>query len=353
MSVPGTPPRITVFGTRKNILAVDLGSSAVKMLEVHREQDDFVITGFSRVELAPDSNRGEAIAECLRRGKFGSKRAVVSVSGKAVVVRFLTMPRMTNEELQRAVLFEAEKYIPWPVDETQIDAVSLGDVPSDDATAAPEMRVLLVAGKKSFVADQAQLLLDQGLSPIAVDIDGLSIASAFELHGKIAGTQSGSGSTAIVDIGSSKTSVTILNGGTPRFIREIDSGGYDMTQAVSRRLALEPFEAERVKCNPGDRVAEVNGAMAAAISDLANELNLSFDYFEHQGDGSVESVQVSGGASSIASIAEVIEKATGKKTHVWNPIEGLKVRPDGLDVDELNSRAPSLAVAVGLASREF
>jgi type IV pilus assembly protein PilM len=343
---------INVFGSRKNVLAVDLGSSAIKMLEVQRDHDDLVITGFARVELAPDSNRGDALAECLRRGKFTTKRAVAAVSGKAVIVRFLTMPRMSHDELQRAVTFEAEKYIPWPVEESQIDAISLGDVPSEDSSAPTEMRVLLVAGKKSFVSDQAQLLLDKGLTPTAIDIDGLSIASAYEIHGRISGAPPGSGSTAVVDIGSSKTSVTILNGGTPRFIREIDSGGYDMTQAVSRRLSLEPFEAERVKCNPGDRAADVEGAMTTAISDFANELNLSFDYFEHQGDGSVEAVYVSGGASAVATIAETIEKATGKKTHVWNPIEGLKVRPDGLDVDELNSRAPSLAVAVGLASRE-
>jgi type IV pilus assembly protein PilM len=330
---------------------VDLGSSAVKMLEVHRDRDDMVITGFARVEVAPDSNRGEAIAECMRRGKFTTKRAVVAVSGKAVIVRFLTMPRMSHEELQRAVTFEAEKYIPWPVEESQVDAISLGDAPQQDPTAPPEMRVLLVAGK-SYVADQAQFLVDQGLIPTAIDIDGLSIAQAYEIHNRVTSAPPASGSVAIVDIGSGKTSVTILNGGVPRFIREIDSGGYDMTQAVSRRLALEPFEAERVKCNPGDKAPDVEGAISTALSDLANELNLSFDYFEHQGDGSVESVYVSGGASSIPSVAEAIERATGKKAHIWNPIEGLKVHSDGLDVDELNLRAPSLAVAVGLAARE-
>jgi type IV pilus assembly protein PilM len=341
-----------VFGSRKNILAVDVGTSAVKILEVHRDRDDLLITGFSRVEVAADSNRGEAIAECLRRGKFSTKRAVAAVSGKAVIVRFLTMPRMTHEELQRAVSFEAEKYIPWPVEESQIDAVALGDVPSTDPNATPEMRVLLVAAKKSFVSDHAQMLVDQGLSPAAVDIDGLAIGAAYGLHERISGAPPGSGSVAVVDIGSAKTTVTILTGGNPRFMREIDSGGYDMTQAVSRRMAIEPFEAERVKMNPGDRAAEVEGALTTTLSDLANELNLSFDYFEHQGEGSVEAVYVSGGGSSINTVSETIEKATGKKTHVWNPIEGLKVQSDGVDVDELNARAPQLAVAVGLAARE-
>lgn len=342
-----------MFGSRKNVLAVDVGSSAVKILEVHRDRDDLVITGFARVDVSADGNRGEAIAECLRRGKFSTKRAVAAVSGKAVIVRFVTMPRMPHEELQRAVSFEAEKYIPWPVEEAQIDAVSLGDIPSQDPSAPPEMRVMLVAAKKNFVSDHAQMLIDQGVMPTAVDIDGLAIASAYEVHERLSGAPPGSGSVAIVDIGSSKTTVTILTGGTPRFMREIDSGGYDMTQAVSRRLALEPFEAERVKCSPGERAAEVEGAIATALSDLANELNLSFDYFEHQGDGSVEAVYVSGGGSSLSTVTETIEKATGKKTHVWNPIEGLKVQSEGLDVDDLNSRAPQLAVAVGLAAREF
>lgn len=341
-----------MFGSRKSVLAIDLGSSSVKILEVHREGNDLVLTNFSRVDISQDGDRGEAVRECLRRGKFKAKRAVAAVSGKSVIVRFLTMPRMTHDELNRAVSFEAEKYIPWPVEESQIDAISLGDLPQPDPNSPPEMRVLLVAAKKSFVTDHGQLLINQGVAPLAIDIDSLAIGTAFELHERMAGSAPQAGAVALVDIGASKTSVSIIAGGTPRFIREIDAGGGDMTQAIARKYGMETFEAERLKCAPGDRQAEVDDAAMSAISDLANELNLSFDYFEHQGDGTVDAIYLSGGASAIASIAENIERATNKRTHLWNPIEGLKVHAAGVDVDELNSRAPSLAVAVGLAARE-
>ncbi len=342
-----------MFGSRKKILAVDVGSSAVKVLEFHRDRDDLVVTGFARMDVANDSNRADAIGECIRRGKFGSKRAATSVAGKAVITRFLTMMRMSREELQRAVAFEAEKYIPWPLEESQLDAVSLGDLPSSEPGAQAEMRVLLVAAKRSYVSDHAQMLIDQGLVPLVVDVDALAIATAFELHERVSGSPPPSGAVALVDIGSGKTTINILSGGSSRFVREIDVAGSDMTQAVARRFAMEPFEAERVKCAPGDRAEEVEGAIAAPISDLANELSLSFDYFEHQGDGSVESVHLSGGGSMAPSIAESIERTTGKKAHTWNPIEGLKVQSAGLDVEELNAHAASLAVAVGLAAREF
>lgn len=341
-----------MFGSRNSVLAVDVGSSSVKILEVHRDRDDLVITGFSRVELAQDSNRAEAVAECLRRGKFKVKRAFSAVSGKSVIVRFLTMPRMTNEELNRAVTFEAEKYIPWPVDESQIHAVSLGDVPTDDPNAPPEMRVLLVASKKSFVSDHARMLIEQGLNPQAIDIDSLALTSAFELHERVSGAPIPSGSVALVDIGSNKTSVTVIAGGTPRFIRELDSGGADMTQALVRNFAIEALDAERLKCSPGEKATEVEEALSPVVADLANELNLSFDYFEHQGEAPVEVIYVSGGASAAPGVAENIERATGKKTHIWNPIEGLKIQSNTMDVDEFNSRAPSLGVVVGLAARE-
>jgi type IV pilus assembly protein PilM len=335
------------------MLAVDLGSSSVKIIEFRREGDELVITNFARVDAPAEGNRNEALAECLKRGKFKAKQACAAVSGKAVIVRFLTMPRMPHDELHRAVTFEAEKYIPWPADESQIDAISLGDVPSQDPNSPPEMRVLLVAAKKSFVSDFAQLLIDNNVNPIAIDIDSLAIASAFEMHQKATSQPAAGGAVGLVDIGSGKTTLTIVAGGTPRFMREIDSGGTDMTAAIARRLAVEPFEAERVKCSPGDRASEIEDAIAPAVADLANELNLSFDFFEHQGDGTVESVFLSGGASVAPSIAESIERATSKKVHLWNPMEGLKVHAHGFDVDELNARAASLAVAVGLAAREL
>jgi len=341
-----------VFGSRKNVLAVDVGSSAVKILEVHRDRDDLVITGFSRVDVASDTNRADAIGECLKRGKFGGKRTVTAVSGKAVITRFLTMVRMSHEELQRAVAFEAEKYIPWPIEESQIDAVSLGDVQSQDPNAPPEMRVLVVAAKKSHVTDHAQMMVDHGLLPLAIDVDALALATAFEIHGRVTGSPPPQGAIALVDIGSSKTIVNILSGGTTRFVREVDMAGSDMTQAVSRKLAIEPFEAERVKCGPGDRSADIEDAIGPTLSDLGNELSLSLDYFEHQGEGSVEMVYLSGGGSLAPTVAESLERATGKKTQTWNPIEGLKVHGSRIDVDELNARAASLAVAVGLAARE-
>ena len=342
-----------MFGSRKSVLAVDVGSSSVKILEVQREGQDLLLTGFARVEVAGDTNRSDAVSEALRRGNFGSKRSMSSVSGKSVIVRYLTMVRMSNEELQRAVAFEAEKYIPWPIEESQVDAVSLGDLPQADASAPPEMRVLLVASKKSYVTDHAQMLVDQGLSPVAIDVDALAIGQAFELHQRVTGAQAPSGGIALIDLGATKTCINVLAGGVTRFTREVDSGGQDMTQAVSRKLAIEPFEAERVKCAPGEKAAEVEEAITPAIADLANELTLSFDYFEHQGEGQIEAVYLSGGGSLAPSMAEHIERATGKKTHMWNPIEGLKIQADGLDIDDLNARAPSLAVAVGLAAREL
>ena len=341
-----------MFASRKSVLAVDVGTSAVKILEVQRERDDLVVRGFSRVDVAGDTNRGDAVAECVRRGKFGTKRAMTAVSGKSVIVRFLTMMRMSHEELQRAIAFEAEKYIPWPIEESQVDAVSLGDLPQADPSTPPEMRVVLVASKKTFVTDHAQILSDQGLAPMAIDIDAMAVASAFELHERLCGNAAPTGAVALVDVGASKSSINILVGGTTRFVRDVESGGADMTQALSRRLAIETFEAEKLKCTPGERAPEVEEAIAPTIADLANELNLSFDYFEHQGEGTIEGVFLSGGGALAPAVADAIERATGKKTQTWNPIEGLKVQSDGVDVDELNARAPSLAVAVGLAARE-
>jgi type IV pilus assembly protein PilM len=155
---------------------------------------------------------------------------------------------------------------------------------------------------------------------------------------------------ALVDIGFTKSSINILRNNVTYFAREVPMGGQDLTNAITRRFGLETYEAEALKRDPQEQVGELQDAVSPVLDDLGNEINLSFDFFENQFDGEVEEVYLSGGSVLLPFLEESLEKIFDKRTRVWNPIEGLKVKSDNVDIDALNQSAPQLAVAVGLAA---
>jgi type IV pilus assembly protein PilM len=215
-----------------------------------------------------------------------------------------------------------------------------------------EMRVLLVAVKRSLIEDHVSLIQSIGLQPQIIDVDAFALGNAFELSTLLAaGIEDSDRAVALIDVGANKTNINVLRGGSSYFTREIYLGGDDFTSAISKRLGCEVHQAELLKRDPGENVEAVRDAVLPSIDDLGNEIHLSFDYFENQFDRPVDDVLLSGGGAQLPLVGEAFEKIFEKPTRHWDPTENLKVDTDSVDVDELKSNAGQTAVAVGLASR--
>ncbi|MCK5943587.1 MAG: type IV pilus assembly protein PilM [Planctomycetes bacterium] len=334
---------------RKSIVGLDIGTSCIKAIELTREKYDHVITGYAQVDVHPEASRQEAIAELMAAAKFRTKRIATAVSGKNVVFRYITMPEMSDDKLLQAVRLEADKYIPFDVDDVELGAQNLGLV--DEAASSKEMKVLLVAAKKAMVGDTGRMLSELGLQPVSVGVDGFALGNAWELGDLVnPGIQEPGRTVALVDIGATKASINILRDNVSCFAREVPIGGQDLTNAIARRVGVEPSQAEDLKRDPGDQLAIMQEAIGQTLEDLGNEVNLSFDFFENQFDGEVQEVWLTGGTSLLPMLEESFEKIFEKRTKTWNPIEGLKVKADNVDVEALNQLSPQLAVAVGLAA---
>ena len=334
---------------RKSIVGLDIGTSCIKAVELTREKYDHVVTGYAQIEVPNEGARQDAIAELMRAASFRSKRVATAVSGKNVIFRYIGMPEMSDDKLLQAVRLEADKYIPFDVDEVEIDAQRLAL--TQDQNGKSEMKVLLVAAKKTIVADHSRFLTDLGLQPVVVGVDGFALGNAWELSELVnPGIQDPGRTVALIDIGATKASINILRDNVSCFAREVPMGGQDLTNAIARRSGVEPQQAETLKRDPGDQLSVVQEACGQVLEDLGNEVNLSFDFFENQFDGEVHDVLLTGGAVLLPFLEESLEKIFEKRTRVWNPIEGLKVRSDNVDVEALNKHAPQLAVAVGLAA---
>lgn len=354
-----------MFRRGKSVIGLDLGAQVFKAVEITLEGPEPVITGFARVEVPPEGDRGEALAEVFNQGRFRGRSVVTAVSGQSVVVRYIPMPRMSQSELRQAILMEADRYIPFELDDTVIDCQALrrrpgGQSGEGEATGSEQqMNVLLVACRSGTLEEQVQLIQEQGLSPQVIDVDLFALANAWELCGlsdedlppEGAEESTEERGLALVDVGATRTSINVITGGETCFSREIGMGGHDMTQAVARRLGVEIFEAEAIKRAAGEQEAEVTRAISPVLEDLTSEISLSLDYVEHHEGLRVDEILLSGGGALAPGAVTYIEQATARTTRNWNPLEGLRIAVDRVDVEELEAWASSLVVAVGLASR--
>lgn len=336
-----------MFGRNKRILALDIGSSDIKALEVLDTGGKIELANFACTKIGNQNETIFAIREIIRRSAFKTKRCVTSVSGRSVIVRYVNMAQMAEGDLKQAIRFEADKYIPFEVDEVVMDTQILEPEIGD---GSGEMKVLLVAVRKNLIEEHLHLLQEAGLQSVIIDVDAFALGNAFELRAREAGGLSAEKVVALIDIGANKTNINILKGGTSYFTREVYLAGNDFTEAVSRKFNLDGQEAERLKCSPDDQAADVEEAILPTLDDLGNEIQLSFDYFENQFDRVVEEVYISGGSSQLPGLQRAFEGAFEKSVVFWNPLEPLAVRA-GLDEKALGAFAGQLAVTVGLASR--
>jgi len=398
----------------RHLVGLDIGTRYVKAVQLTENNNTFKITNFGIAEIVPPRTAADALMEIFDARKFKTKRVVASVSGRSVYVRYVVMPQMNDEEIVNAAKYEMGKYIPVEVDEVVHDVQKLGNIEGQSTSVDPEMRVLLVAARRSYVDEQVAAIEQAGLTPVILDVDAFALGNAYEL-GALVNPQSvvPGRLIALADIGASKTSVHIMDDSGPYFTREIYKGGDDFTGAIAARTGLgshdaealkrdvsagsgggggrggkddgggtealvvleegdtEKFkptpeedleasgmpivvvqneEAERLRDDSGDAPRMVE-SVAGVLDDLCHDIQISIDYFENQHDKKVHEVLLTGGGSGMTGLAENLEQLLQRPAHVWDPIQHMPMEVDE-DVQQiLRNCAPQTAVALGLASR--
>ncbi|HVR73114.1 MAG TPA: type IV pilus assembly protein PilM [Planctomycetota bacterium] len=341
------------LGKKKSLVGLDIGTSEVKAIELTQVGDHLKITGFGHAPVESKDAVKDTIADVFRRSGIRTKRVATAVSGRAVIVRYINMTKMSDEELKSALRFEADKYIPFQVEEVVLDCVRLPDFgESTTPEAEKEMKVLLVAVKQTLIDEHLLILQGLGLIPTVIDVDTFALGNAFELNSLHSPrVEDEEKVIALVDVGSVKTNINILKNNTSYFSREVYLAGNDFTEAVSRRLGTDMAEAEKLKLNPQGKEDAIEESILPTLDDLGNEIHLSFDYYENQYDREVDEVYISGGSAKIPGVKACFERVFDRRIHFWDPTENLEVNTDRVDVQDMKDHGAQVAVAVGLASR--
>ena len=351
-----------MFGLNKSKAAVglDIGSSAVKAIELRASGKGFKVAAFATQPVPPDSIvdgaiiDGSAVAEAIRRvfenKAFKSKEVAASLSGNAVIVKKITLPVMTETELAESIYWEAEQYVPFDIQDVSLDYQILD--PGTGADSKGTMDVLLVAAKKEKIADYTGVISQAGRIPVVVDVDAFALQNAYELN---YGLERDS-VVVLLNAGASAMNINILQGDQSVFTRDVSMGGNAYTEAVQKELGL-PFDtAEQVKKGEsveGVNFEDVKPALHAITENVLLEIEKTFDFYKATASSDrIDRIVVSGGSSRIDGLIRSLEDRFGSPVEPFDPFRKIAFDPGKLGITDPDAVVQTAAVAVGLALRK-
>ena len=324
-------------------IGLDIGSYSVKCVEVAQEGEALKLQRVSILAL-PDSSPAtlSALVKVMMNFPMAGKRLRVSVSGPSVLIRRISLPVMTPAEVKSAIRFEAEGHIPFPINDCILDCQILSHEP-----AKKTMNVLLVAAKRDFVMGRLKLLSDAGLQPDLIDVDIFCLANAFTLLGEAETDTYG-----ILNIGHQVSSFVIMHAGLPYFVREIPTGGREVTRALAETKKLSEPLADKAKIERPASVSQkdLEAATQKGFESLAEEMKHSIDYFENEMSEELKTIWLSGGGALCAGAEHNLSDELGKNLKLWDNTKKMQVFGD-IDQKFLKDRSSELNVALGMALR--
>jgi type IV pilus assembly protein PilM len=352
-----------VFGLTKKskaVVGLDIGSSAVKAVELKPAGKGFRVVALASEPVPPDSIvdgaiiDGAAVADAIRRlfenKAFKTKEVAASLSGNAVIVKKISLPVMTEAELSESIYWEAEQYIPFDIQDVNIDYQILDPGTGPDSKGT--MDVLLVAAKKEKIADYTGVIAQAGRVPVVVDVDAFALQNAYETNYGL----DAESVTVLLNAGASAININILAGGQSVFTRDISVGGNAYTEAVQKELNL-PFEsAEQLKKGEpveGHTFEEAQPILQAMTENVLLEIQKTFDFFKASATSDrIDRVLLSGGASRVDGFQKALEDRFATVIEPFNPFQKVAFDPGKLGIANPEAVLPATAVAVGLALRK-
>lgn len=372
-----------MFLTRaRQIVGLDIGSHSIKMVVLRPARGDlpFELAHFGLADLPEDAivdgsiveraAVAQTISELLEQHKVRTRFVATSISGNAVIVRRVSMPRGDPEQLRQSLPYEAEEYIPFDVNDVDLDFAIL-----DEAAEGDSMDVVLVAAKRDRIDEYVDVIKQAKRTATIMDVDAFAIQNAFEFSYPERQFED----VAILNVGASVINLAVLEGGRPVFWRDIAVGVRQYVVALQRQFMLDPFDAEEVlrRVSRGDnseadaglagwsaegeegaglrdaatdpRVLEVIGQVSESI---IGEIRKTFDFYQAQAMREhFDAVFLAGGGAHVEDLATRLEEQMGWPVERFDAMRRIAIPKSGFDPEYVWENAPQSAVALGLALR--
>jgi type IV pilus assembly protein PilM len=346
------------LGGKKTIVGLDIGSSSIKAVELKRSRAGIEVAHLGIEPLATDvvvdsmimdsPTVSSAITRMFAENGIKGRMVATSVSGHSVIVKPITVPAMSEQELAERIQLEAAQHIPFDINDVNLDYQVL----SNDANSA-QMRVLLVAVKKDKILNYTNVLSMAGKTPAVVDIDVFALQNCYEYNYQ----PSPAATVALLNLGASVMNINIVKGSTPLFTRDVSVGGHQYTDSLQKELDMSFEDAEAFKL--GRRVGTVSEDAKLPILQQVTELIVleiqkTFDFFRATSAGEhIEKIYLAGGSAPVPGLLEELRREFSLPVEFLNPFQRIEYTGPAAAPELLEKNAGHMAVAVGLALRSF
>lgn len=342
----------------KSIVGLDIGSSALKAVELKPVRGGFELVHIAHQNLQSDTIVDghiidlNHVSDCINRvwtdQNIKTNQIATSLSGHAVIVKKITLPAMPEEELDEQIHWEAEQYIPFDINDVNL----YHEIINYDSTGQ-HMDVLLVACKRDKIAQFTQVISQAGKQPMIVDVDAFALQNAYEVNYQPMPTQT----VALLDIGASVMTINIVRGVTSIFTRDISAGGNQYTDLLQKELDLTFEQAEALKrgADVGSDISleQAEPAIRSVSEMLGLEIQRTLDFFRATAVDSpqIDRMLIAGGSSKVAQLCEYLSDKFQMPVERFDSFRSIRFDQKRFDDEYLRELSPNMAVAVGLAVR--
>jgi type IV pilus assembly protein PilM len=340
-------------------IGLDIGSHSIKLVQIKESKKGLSLENFALSILPNDAiyeggirDRDAvktAIQNLVSTHNLKTKNVALSVGGHSVIIKKISLPAMSDEELAESIHWEAEQYIPFDLEEVYLDYEIL-QVRADQG----QMDVLLVAGKKDVVNQYADLIREVGLKPVIVDTDCFAIQNAFEINYDLFSDDL----ICIIHVGSENLNINILANGLTTFTRDLQMGGDLYTLEIQKQKNVSYKEAEAYKQGTGEQgfilPQDVQRILVNLSENLALEINRTLEFhLATSGESKYDRIFLSGGGAKVSQLADEIKKKTGTEVEIFNPFRKIYVDEKIFNLDYIREMCPLASVALGLSLRQY
>jgi len=361
-------PRVEALGLEigaANLKLVELSGNppALRALATRPTPPGMLVEGV----IAEPQALAQELKELLAEARTKKRYVVTAVPNPSVILRTLQVPKMPLKEMEEAVRWEAERYIPFPIDEVVLDFAPLD--PLAEVADGEQVEVMVGAARQEAVASLLEALRGAGLTPIILDVK--PFAGLYPLEAQLSSDPEGV--SVAVEIGAESTSLVLLKGDRPLAVRILTLSGKDFTEAIGKSFGLDfltaeevkrtyglatiptedeelllDFDAERERYSP----AKIYDAIRPILVELTQEIRRSLEFFRVQlGDIQPEVGYLYGGGSRLRGLPTLLTDTLGVNFTVPDPWQGIQVDPRRFDLDKIKEMGPEFLVPVGLALR--
>jgi type IV pilus assembly protein PilM len=340
------------------LLGVDISSTSVKLIELSRSGARYKVEAYGVEPLPPNSvveknitdveMVGEAVRRAVKKSGSRTKTGAVAVAGSAVITKIISMPANLNEEeMESQIQLEADQYIPYPLEEISLDFEKLGQTERD-----PDRVDVLLAASRSENVDVRRAALELGgLTARVVDVEAFALENAVDLLAN--GERDDEEILAVVDVGATMTTLSVLEKGKIIYTREQVFGGRQLTEEIQRRYGLSYEEAGLAKRQGGLPDNYEPEVLDPFKESMAQEVSRALQFFYSSSQvGTVDRIIMAGGCASTPGSAELIESKTGIPSQLANPFADMSIA-SRVRAEALRNDAPAMMIACGLALRSF